>query len=31
MTKIEVLGSPINTVKALNNDDYISLTDMARH
>lgn len=31
MAKIEVLGSQISTIKKFNNDDYISLTDMARH
>lgn len=31
MAKIEVLGSTISTVKSYNNDDYISLTDMAKH
>jgi hypothetical protein len=30
MAKIEVLGSEITTAK-LNSDDYISLTDMAKH
>jgi hypothetical protein len=31
LAKIEVLGNEIATVKAQNNDDLISLTDMAKH